>query len=142
MSFGCDYEFGAANIVKAPDLPQFLLPLRTKAGSLFKISPAELVQATVIEYTPGAPIGWHRDIPQFGVVIGISLGAPCQLKFRQPRRPRSQQRERDAVVSMDLQPRSIYLLSGPARESWQHSIPAVKELRYAIMMRTLRTKRA
>ena len=69
MSFGWDYEFGAANIVKTEDLPQFLLPLRTRAGTLFKIHPAELVQATVIEYAPGAPIGWHRDIPQFGVVV-------------------------------------------------------------------------
>ena len=141
-SFGWDYEFGAAKITEAAALPEFLLPLRTRAGSLFRIPPNDLVQATVIEYSPGAPIGWHRDIPQFGAVIGISLGAPCRLKFRQHRRQPSQQRERDAVVSMDLQPRSIYLLSGPARASWQHSIPAVKDLRYSIMMRTLRTKRA
>ncbi len=141
MSFGWDYEFGAANIFKAPDLPQFLLPLRTRAGSLFKVPPAELVQATIIEYTPGTPIGWHRDIPQFGVVVGISLGAPCRLKFR--RHARSKPRDRDALISMaiDLQPRSVYLLSGPARENWQHSIPAVKELRYSIVMRTLRTQR-
>jgi alkylated DNA repair dioxygenase AlkB len=141
MSFGWDYEFGAANIVKTEDLPQFLLPLRTRAGMLFKIHPAELVQATVIEYAPGAPIGWHRDIPQFGVVVGISLGAPCRLKFRCHARP--QQGDRDAKISMaiGLQPRSIYLLSGPARDKWQHSIPAVKELRYSIVMRTLGTQR-
>ncbi len=140
-SFGWDYEFGAGKITEAAGLPEFLLPLRKRAGSLFKIPPDDLVQATIIEYSPGAPIGWHRDIPQFGAVIGISLGAPCRLKFRQHRHPRSRQRARDAVVSKDLQPRSIYLLSGPARESWQHSIPAVKELRYSIVMRTLRAKR-
>jgi DNA oxidative demethylase len=93
-SFGWDYEFGAGKITEAADLPEFLLPLRKRAGSHFKIPSDELVQATIIEYSPGAPIGWHRDIPQFGAVIGISLGAPCRLKLRQYRRPGLQQRER------------------------------------------------
>jgi alkylated DNA repair dioxygenase AlkB len=139
-SFGWQYEFGASEITTAPDMPAFLLPVRTRAGSLFNIDPNSLVQTSIIEYSTGSPIGWHRDIPQFGVVVGISLGAACRMRFRKYSRVRSKNLNRDEILSIELQPRSIYLMSGPSREIWQHSIPPVKELRYAIMMRTLRAK--
>jgi alkylated DNA repair protein (DNA oxidative demethylase) len=100
-----------------------------------------LVQATILEYASGAPIGWHRDIPHFGVVVGISLNAPCRMRFRKYERGRSNKAKRDEILSIELQPRSVYLMSGASREQWQHSIPPVKELRYAIMMRTLRGAR-
>jgi alkylated DNA repair dioxygenase AlkB len=137
-SFGWQYEFGDSEIRTAPEIPEFLLPIRTRAGKLFNIDPSCLVQVNIIEYSVGSPIGWHRDIPHFGSVIGVSLGAACRMKFRQYHRGRSKSSTRDEVISIQLQPRSIYLMSGPSRESWQHSIPPVKELRYAIMMRTLR----
>lgn len=74
MSFGWDYELDATTIVvKTTDLPEFILSL----SALFGIPPADLVQAIVIDYTPGALIGWRRD----GVVVGISLGAPCRRNF-------------------------------------------------------------
>jgi alkylated DNA repair dioxygenase AlkB len=138
VSFGWQYEFGSSDITIAPDIPAFLLPLRTRAGTLFGIDPNSLVQTSIIEYSTGSPIGWHRDIPHFGVVVGISLGATCRMRFREYNRLRSKKLSRDEILSIELQPRSIYLMSGPSRESWQHSIPPVKELRYAIMMRTLR----
>jgi alkylated DNA repair dioxygenase AlkB len=139
-SFGWQYEFGASEITVAPEMPPFLLPLRIRAGKVFNIDPSSLVQTSIIEYSTGSPIGWHRDIPQFGAVVGISLGAACRMKFRKYSRVRSKKVDRDEVLSIELQPRSIYLMSGAARGSWQHSIPPVKELRYAIMMRTLRPK--
>ena len=77
-------------------------------------------------------------IPHFGVVVGISLGAVCQMRFRKYNRVRSKNLNRDEVLSIELQPRGIYLMSGASREIWQHSIPPVKELRYSIMMRTVR----
>ena len=137
-SFGWQYEFGASDITTAPEIPAFILPLRARAGTLFNMDPNSLVQTSFIEYSHGSPIGWHRDIPQFGVVVGISLGAACRMKFRKYRRARSKQLNRDEILSIELQPRSIYLMSGAAREIWQHSIPPVKSLRYSIMMRTLR----
>ena len=36
-----------------------------------------------------------------------------------------------------LAPRSAYLLSGPARREWQHSITPLETLRYSITFRTL-----
>lgn len=138
VSFGWQYEFGAGDITKAPDVPAFLLPLRSRAAKLFNIDADSLVQTSIIEYSTGSPIGWHRDIPQFGIVVGASLGAACRMRFRKYDRGRSKNKNRDERLSIELQPRSIYLMSGASRESWQHSIPPVKELRYAIMMRTLR----
>jgi len=139
-SFGWQYEFGASEITTAPEIPAFLLGVRTRAGTLFNMDPNRLVQASIIEYSTGSPIGWHRDIPYFGVVFGISLGAACRMRFRKYNRARSKNLRRDEILSIELQPRAIYLMSGASREMWQHSIPPVKELRYAIMMRTLRGK--
>ena len=136
-SFGWDYEFGAKDITKAPDMPAFLLPVRARAGTLFNIEPTHLTQASIIEYSIGSPIGWHRDIPHFGVAVGISLGAACRMRFRKTDRRWSKNKNPDEILAIELQPRSIYLMSGASREMWQHSIPPVKELRYSIVMRTL-----
>jgi alkylated DNA repair dioxygenase AlkB len=140
VSFGWQYEFGRSEITTAPDIPAFLLPVRTRAGKLFNIDPNSLMQTSIIEYSTGSPIGWHRDIPHFGVVVGISLGAACRMRFRKYSRVRSKNLSRNEILSIELQPRSVYLMSGASREIWQHSIPPVKELRYSIMMRTLRAK--
>ncbi|HUR70462.1 MAG TPA: alpha-ketoglutarate-dependent dioxygenase AlkB [Candidatus Limnocylindrales bacterium] len=138
-SFGWEYEFGSSEITTAAVLPAFLLPIRLRAGELFNMDPNSLLQASIIEYSIGSPIGWHRDVPHFGEVVGISLGAPCRMRFRKYSRNRAKL-DRDEILTIELQPRSIYLLSGAARETWQHSIPPVRELRYSIVMRTVRAK--
>jgi alkylated DNA repair dioxygenase AlkB len=120
-------------------MPAFLLPIRERAGNWFKLDGDSLGQASIVEYPVGAPIGWHRDIPQFGIIIGVSLGAACRMKLRKYQRVRSKASRRGDVVSIELEPRSVYLMSGPSRQLWQHSIPPVKELRYSIVMRTLRS---
>jgi alkylated DNA repair dioxygenase AlkB len=137
-TFGWQYEFGTSEITKAPEIPAFILPVRIRAGNLFNIDPNHLLQTSIIEYTIGSPIGWHRDIHHFGVVVGISLGAACRMRFRKYNRSLSKTLNRDERASIELEPRSIYLMSGASREGWQHSIPPVRELRYAIIMRTLR----
>ena len=142
VSFGWLYEFGTPDITRGKDIPEFILPLRERAGKHFNVAPDGLVQASIFEYPTGAPIGWHRDNPQFGDVIGISLGAPCRMKFRKYNRDRAKRPARNEIRSIELQPRSIYSMSGAARETWQHSIAPVKELRYAIIMRTLRARPA
>jgi alkylated DNA repair dioxygenase AlkB len=140
VSFGWEYEFGKSDITTAPAVPAFILPFRTRAGALFNIDPNDLIQTSILEYSVGSPIGWHRDIPHFGLAVGVSLGAACRMRFRKYSRGRMKNLKRDEVLSIKLQPRSVYLMSGASRELWQHSIPPVKELRYAIMMRTLRAK--
>jgi alkylated DNA repair dioxygenase AlkB len=89
----------------------------------------------VTEYAPGAGIGWHSDRPEFDEVVGISLLAPCLFRLRRKNDARWQR------ASMELQPRSAYLLRGSARKDWQHSIPAVDTLRYSVTFRSIRDSR-
>lgn len=87
----------------------------------------------VTEYGPGAGIGWHRDKAVFGRVVGVSLLSPCVLRLR--RKVSEKKWER---VNVTAEARSAYLLSGPARTKWEHSIPPVDALRYSITFRNLR----
>jgi alkylated DNA repair dioxygenase AlkB len=87
----------------------------------------------VTEYGPGAGIGWHRDKSVFGETVGVSLLSPCVLRLRRKVGERRWER-----VNVTAAPRSAYLLSGPARSEWEHSIPAVGEPRYSITFRHLR----
>jgi len=135
--FGWQYAFESFDITPAEALPDFLRPLRERAAALAGVPADALEQSLVARYPPGAGIGWHQDAPAFGpVVIGISLGAPCAMRFRRTRDP-----ERAARVHrLELAPRSAYVLSGAARSSWQHTIPPVKELRWSITFRTVRRR--
>lgn len=105
-----------------------------------EVSPDDFVQAMVSEYSIGTPIGWHRDAPQFGIIIGISLGSACRMRLK-PYSSSSKDQTRGKILSLRLEPRSIYVMKGEARSAWQHSIPAVDHLRYSITFRTLRSKR-
>jgi alkylated DNA repair dioxygenase AlkB len=132
VSFGWQYDFsGGGALRKADDIPEFLLPLRERAASFAKLEPEALQHVLVTEYAPGAGIGWHRDKAVFGQVVGISLLAPCVLRFR---RKVSDKWER---VNVPAEPRSAYSLSGPARFEWQHSILRVDALRYSITFRNV-----
>jgi alkylated DNA repair dioxygenase AlkB len=65
-------------------------------------------------------------------IAGVSLAAPSRMRFQ-----RTVKGERE-VAATELEPRSAYVLSGKARWSWQHSIPATKALRYSVTFRTLK----
>ena len=41
-------------------------------------------------------------------------------------------------TSVAAEPRSIYLLSGPSRTEWEHSIPPVDALRYSVTLGAIR----
>jgi alkylated DNA repair dioxygenase AlkB len=143
VSYGWRYDYsGRGTLRQADEIPEFLLDLRQTIAPFAGLEPESLAQALVTEYRPGAGIGWHRDKAVFGQVIGISLLAPCVLRFRrtvkatQKSSPRRTDWER---VNLLAERRSAYLLSGPVRHQWEHSILAVDELRYSITFRTLRT---
>lgn len=135
MSFGWRYDFAHEKLERGDDIPAFLLPLREVAASFAGMQSDELQQALVIEYGQGAAIGWHRDKPVFGDVIGVSLLSACRFRFRRQVGKKWQR------VSLTAEPRSAYLLRGPSRTEWEHSIPAVAGLRYSITFRSLRADR-
>ena len=123
-------------------MPAFLMPLRATVAAWTGVDPDAFVMALVNEYPPGAPIGWHRDAPQYGIVAGVSLLSPCRMKFRPYVAPRAQDSDmsarRVATHEITLERRSVYVMTGEARDGYEHHIPAVATLRYSVTFRTAR----
>ncbi len=136
VSYGGRYDFADHRLLPADPVPDELLPLRERAGAWAGIEPASLVNALVAEYRPGTPLGWHRDVPEYELVIGVSLGSDARMRLR--RYPPASPMKKTDVLALDLAPRSIYLLRGEARWGWQHSIAPTRALRWSITFRTLR----
>jgi alkylated DNA repair dioxygenase AlkB len=135
VHLGVDYNYDAGSVTPSGPLPDWLGWLRDRCAALAGLSPPALVEALVTRYPPGATIGWHRDAPAFGSsVIGVSFGAACRMRFRRTLRGAA----KPSLYELVLEPRSAYVLSGAARWSWQHSIPAVKQMRHSITFRSLR----
>lgn len=132
VSFGWSYRFDGSGLAEAPAMPDWLLALKAKAAAFAGLPPDALAQALLIRYGEGAGLGWHRDRPVFGDVIGISLLSPAPLRFRLKEGAKWRR------VTLTAEPRSAYLLRGPARDTWEHSIPPVETLRYSVTFRTLR----
>ena len=133
VSFGWRYDFSQHKAMPAEPIPEFLRDLchRVQRASGFALP--RLEQVLVTEYAPGAPIGWHKDRPAFGNVMGLSLCSACTFRLR-----KSDGNGRWQRISLRVEPRSTYLLSGPARWAWEHSIPPVETLRYSITFRNRR----
>lgn len=132
VSFGWKYTADGRSIERVDPIPDFLTGVRARAAAFAGLEPEALAQSMVIQYPPGAPIGWHRDRPAFKDVIGVSLLTPAPLRLRLERPDGGWDR-----VTQVLEPRSVYLLRGPARHQWRHSIPPLEALRYSITFRTL-----
>ena len=131
--FGTDYDFGAQRLQAAPPLPAAFEPLRERAAAWIGEPPEALGSALIAEYRPGVPLGWHRDVPDFETVVGVSLGGVARMRFR--RYPPVQPKKAD-VLSLELAARSAYLLRAEARWGWQHSIAPTPGLRWSITFRT------
>jgi len=139
VSFGWRYDYDRMALLGSTPLPDFLLPLRQIAADFAGLQPDDLQQVLINEYDTGAGVGWHRDRGMFEDVIGISLGSACRFRFRHATEDdgRADRREADrwARLSPVLQPRSAYIMRGPARWMWEHSVPPVPALRYSITFR-------
>jgi alkylated DNA repair dioxygenase AlkB len=136
VSFGLHYDFAQSKLQPTTEMPGFLLPLRDAAARFAGLAPEELPHVLITEYSIGAAIGWHRDRPVFDDVIGISLLSACRFRFR---KKSDKGWARAAVI---LEPGSAYLLRGPARTEWEHSIPEAEDLRYSITFRSLKKSKA
>jgi alkylated DNA repair dioxygenase AlkB len=140
ISYGWHYAFDGSGLREAAAIPDWLLPLRETAAAFAGLPAAALEHVLLIEYAPGAGIGWHRDKPAFGDVIGISLLAEARLRFRRRQVSSGVEGVGRAWERMSVlaEPRSAYLLRGPARTEWEHSIPPMDALRYSVTFRTLK----
>jgi alkylated DNA repair dioxygenase AlkB len=134
INFGFKYDFTRRFVEKADGVPQFLHELLGRAAEFAGNNQDAFQQVGINEYQVGAGIGWHKDKPEFGIIVGVSLLAPATMRFRK------KENDNWVRVSQTLKPRSIYLLSGEARTEWEHSVPPLDSLRYAITFRTLADK--
>ena len=136
-SYGGRYDFAANRLEPALPLPSQLEPLRSRVAQWLGVAPQAFTQVLVAEYREGTPLGWHRDVPDFEDVVGVSLlsGAVMRLRPFPPRQPR-----KAGIVKLVVEPRSIYLLRGPARWAWQHSVAPTAALRYSVTFRTARQR--
>jgi alkylated DNA repair dioxygenase AlkB len=134
LSFGWRYDFEHARFEKTDEMPDFLLDLRARAAHFAGLEPDDLPHALVTEYAPGAQIGWHKDRPVFEDVIGVSLLTTCTFRFRRKQGAKWQR------YSLEAGPRSMYLMRGPSRWDWEHSIPPLETLRYSVTFRSLRAE--
>jgi len=131
VNFGLKYDFSRRSVQRAEDMPSFLDDLLNRAASFAGCEKDAFRQVGVNEYRAGAGIGWHKDKPEFGIIVGVSLLAPSTMRFRR------RHNKEWIRISHTLKPRSIYILSGEARKDWEHSIPPLDALRYSITFRTL-----
>jgi alkylated DNA repair dioxygenase AlkB len=134
-SFGWSYDFETQRAVRADPIPDWLLPIRAGMAAFARLEAASLIQALIIRYDPGAGIGWHRDRPIYEHVLGLSLGARADMRFRRRRSDGTFCR-----VSVPLEPRSAYHLSGASRDDWEHSIVGMDQSRWSVTFRSASEK--
>jgi alkylated DNA repair dioxygenase AlkB len=132
VHYGSAYDFARHRLDEAPPLPDWLIAVRDRLAPQVARDPAAFAAALLIRYDPGAGIGWHRDRPQYGEVLGLSLSADCVLRLR--RRTESGFERRN----LPLPARSLYLLADEVRREWEHSIVPLEVTRRSITLRTLR----
>lgn len=136
-SYGGKYDFAANRLESAAPIPAALEPLRRKVADWLGVQADAFTQVLVAEYREGTPLGWHRDVPDFEDVVGVSLLGEGVMRLRPypPNEPSKRE-----VLKLVLEPRSIYLLRGRSRWGWQHSVSPTRTLRYSITFRTSRPR--
>lgn len=139
VSYGGRFDFDRNVLVEAAAVPVLLHPLRERLAGWCRVRPEEFGHALVSEYSPGTPLGWHRDAPCFEMVAGVSLAGFARMRWR-PYPPAAQTAR--ATFALDLPPRSAYIMRDAARWDWQHAVSPTKMLRYSITFRTLRRPQA
>lgn len=135
-SFGYDWNFESRTLTKGTEIPQAVIPLLDKVSRELSLQTEEFAEVLFTEYPPGSVINWHRDAPPFNLIAGLSLSSDCIFRMRPFEKER---RGRKSVLSLPVKRRSLYVIKGPARSEWEHSISPVANTRYSVTLRTLRT---
>lgn len=136
VSFGGRFDYDTNTLLPGDPVPEVLWPLRARLAGWVGLPADAFEHALVARYAPGTPLGWHRDVPDFEVVAGVSLAGFARMRLRPY--PPVPLREAPAL-DVDLAPRSIYVMRGAARWDWQHSVAPTEALRWSITFRTRRS---
>ena len=132
-SFGGQFDYDALKLRDGPPVPTSFAPLIERVSAWLGVAPAVFRHLLVAEYRPGTALGWHRDVPDFESIVGLSLLGTATMKFRPfPHRTGTGTR----ALQLDLTPCSLYVIEGDACWRWQHSVAATPEQRYSLTLRT------
>jgi alkylated DNA repair dioxygenase AlkB len=136
LSYGYNYHFDSRSISPGNPIPAEFKFLLERVSEHTRVRPEAFKEVLVTEYPSGAMINWHRDAPPFQSIADISLAADCNFRL-QPYAKRLGKRGR--TLSLSVRRRSLYVISGAARSAWEHRTAPVKQTRYSITLRTLRS---
>ena len=124
--YGWKYDYTARRVndsMRLGDIPDWLQAYCHKLTEArhFNKTPDQVI---INEYQPGQGIASHIDcVPCFEEVIGsISLGSPVLMDFTHSKT--------NEKISVLLESRSLFLLSGDARYVWKHGIANRKSDKY------------
>lgn len=136
MSFGRGWSFTDQQLKQGDPIPGTFIFLVERIAAHLKIPVAAIAQFLITEYPVDAVINWHRDAPPFETIAGISLLSDCIFKLR----PHAKEKQtRTATISLPVQRRSMYIMTGQAKTAWQHCTAPVKQVRYSLTFRTIRS---
>lgn len=117
QQYGWKYNYATQDIAKADhEQPKWVDPFgeRLKSLGIIQKMPEQMI---INEYLPGQGITPHTDkVHCFGdYVAAVNLGSGIVMNFT----PRN---KREEVVEVYVRPRSVYVMTGPARFDYLHSI--------------------
>ena len=121
--YGFKYDYKARRVdmdMHIGELPEWLKRLSQKLHK-DEHMPEVADQVIVNEYLPGQGIASHIDCePCFkDTIVSLSLGSGCVMNF-------TNKFDKTKKIPVWLEPRSLVVLSGEARDKWLHGIPARK----------------
>src|SRR3954468_21270773 len=118
-SFGYDYSFENNKLTKGRNIPAAFEFLLEKVAQHISTEQNKFAELLITEYPVSAVINWHRDVPQFDLIAGISLLSDCIFKLR----PYDKAKQtRSSIISFPDHRCSLYTMQENARWNWQHSI--------------------
>src|SRR5262245_2428347 len=82
ISYGGTYDFSSNELTPAGPIPPFLDTLRERIAEWSKVPASRFTHALIAEYKTGTQLGWHRDVPEFEFVVGVSIAGACRMRLR------------------------------------------------------------
>lgn len=118
QQFGYYFDYFKHDVIeKAPNIPLYLnsiMETLTQKCNENKLQYGEFNQCIVNNYYKGEGISPHTDILRFGPVIGcFTLNSGAEMQFTNTS---------GETYKLYTEPGSLYIMSGPARETWKHEM--------------------
>lgn len=135
ISFGRGWSFTEQQLKEGNPIPVEFNFLVERIADHLQIPTELIAQFLITEYPVGSVINWHRDAPPFETIVGVSLLSDCTFKLR----PHDKEKQtRSATVSLPVQRRSLYTMTGVSKNAWQHCTVPLNKVRYSLTFRTLK----